>query len=451
VERAAHDAPDEATTLHDIGACYWATGQPDKAIDFYSQARVLQDEVSDKPDEAATFNDLGNAYASLGEPQKALANFDQALPIERETGNIEFEAITLHSAAKVYEDIAQPAKALERYEQALVLEHKVGNHRAETTTFNNIGAVYLDLNKPQQAMQFYTEALAAAHTDKNLRVQSIALHNIGRLYLQSGKQREARDALTQALVLELQTDDRPSEAVTRWRLASLDAQPLDGFLDALRLAQTAGDPDLSGRIQTSLMLYYRDHGSVATAIYFGKEAVNNFQKVRGNLQSLGKASQDTFVESRGDSYRELARLLFQEGRFPEAEQVVDLLKKQEYAEFMRGDEMVGSAAPLPMTPAESMISSITATEMRWLTLKSLKTARTPEQQAEYLALDAKLAASNRTFSEQIQDVLKVGNGQKNVMGETSGLQNILRQLGRRSPDTTVPIPGALFQARCPQD
>jgi CHAT domain-containing protein/tetratricopeptide (TPR) repeat protein len=435
IERAVGDRPDEATTLHDIGAYHWATGDPRQAIDFYNQSVVIQREVLDSPDQAVTFNDLANAYAGLGEPEKAIASFDQALPIERAVGNVAFEATTLRSMANVYRNIAQPAKALELYQQSLVLERKVGDGRAATAILTGLGAVYRDMGRPQQALRFYQQALAAQRKAKYLRMEGVTLGDIGAVYFHSGRQKLAHVYLDRALAMELQDGDRRDEAFTRWKLASLGAQSVEGYLEALHLAQTSGDPDLSGSIQTSLMLYYRDHGSIATAIYFGKSAVNNFQQVRGNLKDLGQASQDTFVDSRGDTYRDLARLLFQSGRFPEAEQVIDLLKKQEYAEFVRGDGGAGSTAPLPMTNPESMVSSITSDEMNWLTLKALKNARTPEQQAQYLSLDAKLSASNRAFSQQIQEVLTTDTNHKNVLAETSGLQNILRQLGSRSPDT----------------
>jgi len=435
IEREVSDRPDEATTLHDIGEYHRATGDPHGAIDFYTQSLVIQREVLDTPDQAVTFNDLGNAYAGLGEPQKAIANFNQALPIERAVGNIAYEAITLHSLANVYRNIAQPAKALELYRQSLVLERRVGDQRAAATTLIGLGVIDVEMGRPQQALRWYQQALAAERKGKYFLVEGITLNNIGDIYYHRGEQKLARTYLVQALALETQDGDHHAEAATRLLLASLGAQSAEVYLEALHLAQTSGDPDLSGRIQTSLMLYYRDHGSIATAIYFGKSAVNNFQQVRGNLKDLGQASQDTFVESRGDTYRDLARLLFQSGRFPEGEQVIDLLKKQEYAEFVRGDGGAGSTAPLAMTSAESMVASITSDEMNWLMLKALKTARTPEQQAQYVALDAKLSASNRDFSQQIQEVLANNVDHKNVLAETSGLQNILRQLGNRSPDT----------------
>jgi CHAT domain-containing protein/tetratricopeptide (TPR) repeat protein len=435
VEREVGDRPDEATTLHDIGAFYWSTGAPHKAIDSYNEARVIQRAVLDMPDEAVTLNDLGNAYENLGEPQKAMASFVEALPIERSAGDVANEAITLHSMGSLYQNIAQPAKAMELYEQALVLERKVGNRRAEAITLSNIASVYQDLGKPQRSLQLFIQALAAQRKAEDHGHEALTLHDIGTIYLERGQQPRARVYLQQALALELKDDDHHAEAITRWRLAQLGVQSLTGYLIAMNLAQTVGDLDLTGRIQSSLMYYYRDHGSIATAIFFGKEAVNNFQQIRGNLKDLGETLQDAFVESHGDTYRDLARLLFREDRFPEAEQVVNLLKKQEYAEFMRGEGGAGGTAPLPMMPAEDIASSVTAQEIVWLSLKSLRNTRTPEQQAQYSALEAKLGAVNRSFSENIRGVLAAGVTQKNVLAETSGLQNILRQLGTRSPDT----------------
>ena len=73
------------------------------------------------------------------------------------------------------------------------------------------------------------------------------------------------------------------------------------------------------------------------AIFYGKQAVNGLQAIRGEMQTLDKALQQRFLLSKEDVYRTLAELLILEGRLPEAQQVLDLLKEEEYFDFVRRD------------------------------------------------------------------------------------------------------------------
>ena len=75
------------------------------------------------------------------------------------------------------------------------------------------------------------------------------------------------------------------------------------------------------------------------------------QQVRSNMQGLDKALQSTFVASKADFYHDLADLLITQGRLPEAQQVLNLLKQQEYSEYVRGAP-TDALSPLTLTPAE---------------------------------------------------------------------------------------------------
>ncbi len=72
-------------------------------------------------------------------------------------------------------------------------------------------------------------------------------------------------------------------------------------------------------------------------MFYGKQAVNVFQRLRGNIATLERETQRTFVQSKAGSYRSLAEILITLGRLAEARQVLDLLKDEEYFEFVRRD------------------------------------------------------------------------------------------------------------------
>jgi hypothetical protein len=70
------------------------------------------------------------------------------------------------------------------------------------------------------------------------------------------------------------------------------------------------------------------------AIFYGKQAVNLNQAMRADIAGLDKESQKGFLSSQQDTYRELADILIAAGRLPEAQQVLDMLKEDEYFGFV---------------------------------------------------------------------------------------------------------------------
>jgi CHAT domain-containing protein len=84
------------------------------------------------------------------------------------------------------------------------------------------------------------------------------------------------------------------------------------------------------------------------AIWYGKQAVNTLQSVRGDLKSLDKTSQQSFLKANEFTYTRLAELLIESGRIPEAEQVLAMLKESELADLLVRSEplkgQVGAAS-----------------------------------------------------------------------------------------------------------
>jgi tetratricopeptide (TPR) repeat protein len=72
------------------------------------------------------------------------------------------------------------------------------------------------------------------------------------------------------------------------------------------------------------------------AVVFLKEAVNEIEAIRKDLQKLPIEQQKSYAETVKDRYRLLADLLLQQDRVLEAQRVLDLLKVQELDDFLRG-------------------------------------------------------------------------------------------------------------------
>lgn len=107
-------------------------------------------------------------------------------------------------------------------------------------------------------------------------------------------------------------------------------------------------------------------GRIDEAVFLGKRAVNQMQQVRSGLKRLDPALQRSFDRRIAALYTDLADLLIDQGRVPEAQQVLGMLKEGEYFEF------IGRSAS--DDPRSSRVA-YTLLESSWLRRLTALTAR----------------------------------------------------------------------------
>jgi len=88
------------------------------------------------------------------------------------------------------------------------------------------------------------------------------------------------------------------------------------------------------------------------ALYFAKMSVNKLQEARGFIDQLDRNLRECFLEVHQDRYRWLADLLMEMGRYPEAEQVLGMLKDFELQEFTRSANAGTSGQGLELNASE---------------------------------------------------------------------------------------------------
>jgi CHAT domain-containing protein/tetratricopeptide (TPR) repeat protein len=450
LERALGDRAGEAVTLNNIGAVYDDLGEKQKALDYYNQALPLRRAVGDRAGEAITLNNIGGVYDNLGEKQKALEYYNQALPILREVGDRRGEAVTLNNIGRVYSDLGEKQKALDYFKQALPLLRAVGNRANEATMLSNIGALYAALGEKQKALEYYDQALPIRREVGDRRGEAITLTHISAVYEALGENQKALDYYNQALPLARAVGDRAGEARALTNIGRVYAtlgekqKALDCYTQSLPFFRAVQDPLGEASTLVLLMDYWKSLQNPSLAVLFGKQAVDRFQQVRRNIAGLEKEAQQSFLKSKESYYRELAELLISGGRLPEAQQVLDLLKVEEYSDFTRrrGVE-VSQTNPVAFTPTEEksnkgyeqITGEITAIGGEWTQLHA-KSSRSAEEQHRYNELSDKLTAANhrlQVFLTTLYD--SFGKGEQanakveSINEQTAGLQTLVGELG----------------------
>ena len=78
--RVSGDGKLEAAALLQIGTCYGALGQMQKAIDQYKDALSIWQQLKDSPGEASAPAHIGDVYRLWGFPDRALPFYEESLP-----------------------------------------------------------------------------------------------------------------------------------------------------------------------------------------------------------------------------------------------------------------------------------------------------------------------------------------------------------------------------------
>jgi CHAT domain-containing protein/molybdenum-dependent DNA-binding transcriptional regulator ModE len=365
IDREIGNRQGEGIVLANIGNVYLNLAQYPKALEHYQQALVIRREIGDLKGEGNDLTGIGIVYDSLAQYPKALEHYQQALVIHREIGNRQGEGTDLTDIGNVYLNLAQYPKALEHYQQALVIRREIGDRRGEGDDLNNIAEVYhyQSLAQYPKALEHYQQALTILRETGNRQEEGIVLGNIGEVSIKQDYPAAAIPLIEQSLAIAQEIGARGREAEALEKLARAHSalghlnQAMATYGGALALATTTGEPETLQRIQDGLRQTLAKQGQPAAAIFFGKQAVNTLQRIRGQMVTLDRALQKSFVGDKEKVYKGLADLLLDQGRLAEAEQVLAMLKEEELYDYLRRD--AGN-----QNPGETQ-ASLTQAEAPW--------------------------------------------------------------------------------------
>jgi CHAT domain-containing protein/Tfp pilus assembly protein PilF len=450
--RSVNDPRGTASALDEMGHLHWTWGDGREALSYYEQGLSLRRSTGDRGGEATTLLNMALVYSDLGDEKTAIEYFAQALPIKQAVSDRSGEGAVLDGMGMVYNELGQKDKALDCYGKALSLARAVRNPVDEAAVLNNIAIIDDSLGKHQEAMDLYNQALSIEQRVGNVSGQARTTSNMGTLYDHLGEKRKALDFLDQALLLRRKVGDRPGEAATLNSIGVVNSslgnsqQALQSYNQALYLFRLIENPLAEGNVLGNLMRYWVRARKPSVAVLFGKNAVNRFQDVRGKIRDLDKDIQKTFAESKAGTYRELADLLIGQGRLSEAEEVLDLLKEEEYFEFIRRDGRSADSLtkPVALTPTErksydeyeEIADEVIAIDVEWSALRA-KSPRTPDQEQRYSELSEKLKVANDRMERYFADLYKEFDNTESaknrsverILEDTSGAQSLVRDLG----------------------
>ena len=390
--------PSTGASLSELGGLYADLGRRQEALALHQRALIIAEKSqgADHPTTLVRLGDLAALYNSMGLYQQALPLYQRAMDLSVRTVGPEhpLTAMRMSNLAGVYADIGRFDQAIPLYQQALRISEKAfgTEHPVTAARLNNLAHTYRDMGSTDLAVPMFERAIAIAektlgpdHPLTGVRMNNLAalhlgrariehntltliqralaiqekahgaessavmnpLDSLARYYLQMGRQADALPLLQRVLGISEKVYGYEHQ-VTGVRLSNLGfLYQLLGRLEparqayhrALFIAQERRDARLSELVFRNLMLLHGRPGSAvhqpSLAIWYGKQAVNTLQDMRGQMRSLTRELQSDFLSLHEGSYQTLANLLIEEGRIAEAEQVLAMLKENELFELTR--------------------------------------------------------------------------------------------------------------------
>ena len=329
----------EAEALCGLGATRQALSDYSAALDYYKRSLALGNALT----KAKCLNNLGGLYRLTGEYQKAIQHYRQSLAL-RKQHDLNGQSKVLGNLCLVYQQLRDFRQAETYCRQSLALARETGDLGRQANNLNNLAAIAEAQRDFKKALSFYRESLSLKRKSGDRAGEARSLNNIGRLYQHRGNSKKALKYYGLSLDIKRKLGDLSGQSASLQNLGILQMKlgnydkALQHFEETLVLQQQIGQPEILWRSYDGLSRVYEKLNRPDLAIYYGKQAVNVIQTLRTRILRLEARLRRSFLEDKIQVYKRVATLLGDEGRLWEAQQILAMVKQEEYFEFVRGQD-----------------------------------------------------------------------------------------------------------------
>lgn len=360
----------EGGILQRVALIYHQMDDRTKAVEYLKQAVLVYQSLSDQGQVASLLSQIGNEYLSALEYDNALKSLEEALEIAEAAGDKAGQARIIGLTGVIYDTLGNEPKLRELLNRELAILQSPDydeSPKKDTNANASLGALaredreffrlmgvaytYRRLKQYDQSLSYYEKALPVARSFKKPDSLHLVLSSIAAVHTDKEDWQKALSFHQQALIISRGLAQRSIVAsdllaVSRAFLELGKSQEaIENAREALLIYQSLGADreNIDAGYASSLNLIARAHGELGNrrlAIFFEKQAVNGIQRERGKLKNLDPEGQRGYLKRNEKPYRRLANWLIAEGRIPEAEQVLAMLKEEEYFNYLRRDDKV---------------------------------------------------------------------------------------------------------------
>jgi CHAT domain-containing protein len=378
-EKVESSKAEECVLLQEV---LWAT---DKMQGKYANAESTLKKIAQLKEESYgsaheqkghTLRNLAILYASIGDYSQAEWLFKQVLDIQQNVyppEQTEILEIQRDLAMLVYKPLGEydEVEKLLKNNVLAVYEKVYGPaHSLVAKTLESLASVYTMRGDYEQSKVLYQRAISIYETIYNSQHPDVAyaLHNLADTHIMAGNQaynqfesysvqaglhEKAKQALkitlaeyTQAYSLlkralaihnKLHYGSHALQApIILSKLALLNEKV--SYYAALPIITNTENPEWRWITLGNLGVFLAKENNRSAAIFFDKQATNLVKKWQSSHQMPSdKTLQRGFIKEKAIFFKHLIYLLIEQKRLPEALQVIQMFKEQEYFDFVQGD------------------------------------------------------------------------------------------------------------------
>jgi CHAT domain-containing protein len=411
IHRLNKDVGEEAVTLMGFAFLRQSIGDHHGSLELSQRALALSLGTDNLRAQSSAYQYVGFSLAALGRYAEASEAYDSGLQVARQLGDRAVESQCERLLGRLFALLGDTRAALVHFERSIARSNGAAQRAANLA---HTAALKGEVGDRAGAQRLLDEAATLVKQTTDFMVQARVQNAAGMLAMIRGDYRQAIRLFEEEWTIRQRSNDKSGQASLQTQIGQAYAalgnrsRALESFRQALSSSHAARNPAAEAVALTSLMRHWRDQRQLPVAVFFGKQAVNLFQQTRVNLLQLEPGIQRAYVDSRAHVYRELADLLIQGGRLLEAQQVVDLLKQEEYFDFVRRDQgqVAAERRTVDVTAREAAsiarykeiqdhIVALGQTRAELLGIQ----LRTPAQERELSSVEADLTVANETFSQ----------------------------------------------------
>jgi CHAT domain-containing protein/tetratricopeptide (TPR) repeat protein len=448
------DNKSAANSLANLGFVYTKKNLFDSAIIYHHRSLEIEKSLQDTFQMAFCFNNLGEIYQRKNQYTQSNLYLDSCLAlldIIRDRVDL-VNPITTKGLNYCY--LGQFDEALEFHSQAINLWGEFTDSTILSAVLMNLGYDYFNLADYDSALNLLGRALNVA---RQLEYDEYIGTAQGLISLVLNSQRKYPEALKyadSALSISIRTGQKLDEGAAYYKLgmihlnAGKPEKAIDNLNKAAYLFRNIGTTEREGMVYYQMMRAFDKSLKPSTAIVYGKNAVNNLQAIRTSIKSLDNDVQRDYLRSKESVYRELADLLTKQERLPEAQQIMNMLKEEEYFDYIRGEAQDTSALNLRAMFAQieadrslnvsNLLDSLASYSLEYYALRSRPGTINDTQNRRYLFLNNRIKQVNNDYNKFLDELenklsslpeqfAKLAN-----LRQTESLVDVLRKLGPRT-------------------
>lgn len=447
-----------------LGSLYWKLGHQKLGVDYMERCLLADPSfaVLNESMHPTFVEDLATLFLKVEDYKKALSYFKMSLELHSKTfGENSPELLkTMDGLVDVYVELGANSLAMKYADQGMRIRVMTYGpvHKLTAVGLLQQSKVFGAMRESNKAMSLQREAVAMISAQLGSMPQKIAsqlstldaqiggdkpstiaalLKQIQEIEVETGSVSPDLGLPLMSLALETAADGRNSEALTHaYRAFAISLsdpnqdifQRFSMFLAMAAVEKLAGDPDVS-------------------ALY-GKLGINLIQGARTQLSALPSDLQKTFIKKYEFGYRVLIAILVDSGRISEAQQVLSMLKEEEYFNFISRDANASAnMSSVQMGPQElklhKAISEVEASIRELVKDRVVKVdsskAKGRASVAEAAEIERKIRKQERNLNELVHSLAgsnRNGTDKGNLtdptaqrINELGGIQESLKELG----------------------